>query len=342
MKINIRFDTIDEMLNLCRQVKEGKLEISRLEKLLDHDDYQVEFQRYKGRVSRKEFINFFSNFPNLEYEEITNKDFKVHYDHFKYLFDNLDLYEKECKKLKDFSEEMFMEQTNHALKGLPENVNLHELNFIFTISIGMSYGWVYENNSHYDFIQMIKNSSVEEFKACLAHEIHHIGMNSIFDNSKIANFSPEELFYLYFAGEGLAVKYCNNAQGKLSNSIYDGEKNIGLDSFTWNYLNDEFDENFKVFKEHINKMRMGEITSQEGVMKIIQEYWMNFHTKDQEQNEPPKLKQGRWYAFGNDIWGVIHDVFGRAKVFEILEDLSEFPEVYNMAVTKIGKEEYMI
>lgn len=342
MKINVRYNTIDEMLALCKQVKEGCLDKDRLEKLLNHEDYQVEFKRYDGRVSKEEFFDFFSNFPNLDYNEISNKDFQVHYENYKYLFDNIELYEKECKKFKDFTEDLFVKQVEMALKGLPGKVKFDELNFIFTLGIGMSFGWVYENNSHFDVIQLIKNSSVEDFKSTIAHEVHHIGINSIFKDLDMDKISVEDYFYIFFSGEGLAVKYCNNAEGNISKAIYDGEKNVGLDSFSWNYLNNEFEDNLKAFKEHIKMIRAGEIKNLEELQKLIQNYWMNFHTDEQDKSEPPKLKQGRWYAFGNDVWGVIHDVFGKDKVFETLDNPKNFPQVYNEAVKKIGKDKYCI
>ena len=37
--------------------------------------------------------------------------------------------------------------------------------------------------------------------------------------------SLEEFFYICFAGEGLAGKYCNNASGIMSKPIYEVHKN---------------------------------------------------------------------------------------------------------------------
>ncbi len=343
MNINVRYETVYEMLELCKQLKEDRLDLKRLEKLLEHEDYQVEFARYKGRVSKEEFIDFFSNFFKLNYDEITNDDFKAHYQNYTYLFENLELYEKECEKLKDYTEEMFIEQTKKALLGLPKGFEYGDLNFIFTISIGMSFGWVHENNSHFDVIQLIKMNTLEGFKSSLAHEIHHIAMNRIFDDVlDFEKISPEELFYVYFSGEGLAVKYCNNAEGNLSKSIYDEQKNIGLDEYTWEYLNNDFEDTFNTFKNQVNMIRSREIKDTGGVQNLIGQYWMNFHTPEQDKNEPPKLMQCRLYSFGNELWGVIHDAFGKEKVFETIRNLKEFPKVYNDSVKKIGKEAYMI
>lgn len=343
MKIEVSYETVGEMLQLCRQLKEGVLDRDRLESLLDHEDYQLEFARYQGRVSREEFIEFFINFFDLNYQEITNDDFKSHYENYQYLFANLDLYERECQKLEQYTKEDFALQAEIAMKGLPEDVSLPELKFVFTISIGMSFGWVYGNCSHFDVIQLVKEFGVEDFKSAVAHEIHHIGMNKFYEQIDLEGLSLEELFYLYFSGEGLAVKYCNNAEGHLSKPIYKGETNVGLDDFTWEYLNNDFDDTYNHFIEHLEMIRSGKINSREELERdLIQKYWMDTHTKEQDSDEKPRLKHFRLYSFGNEIWGVIHDVFGKDKVFKTLRNLATFPKVYNEAVKKIGREEYSI
>jgi uncharacterized protein YjbK len=65
------------MLELSRQVRDGRLDVERLGRALDHPDYQIEFERYSGRVSREEFIDFFSNFFSVDYEKILNRDLKA-------------------------------------------------------------------------------------------------------------------------------------------------------------------------------------------------------------------------------------------------------------------------
>ncbi|MEC9489021.1 MAG: DUF5700 domain-containing putative Zn-dependent protease, partial [Halanaerobium sp.] len=232
MKIGISYETVGEMLELCRQLREGRLDRGRLEALLDHPDYQLEFARYEGRVSREEFMEFFTNFFQLNYEDIMNDDFKVHYENYQYLFANLDLYQEEYDKLKAYKVEDFNHQAEIALRGLPDGLELGNLKMVFTISIGMSFGWVWGNCSHFDVIQLIKTFGVEEFLSAVAHEIHHIGTEKLYEKIDIDNLPLEEMFYLYFSGEGLAVKYCNNAEGHLSRPLYPGKTNVGLDDFT--------------------------------------------------------------------------------------------------------------
>lgn len=342
MKIDISFETIDEMLELSRQMKEGRLDMERLNRVLDHPDYQIEFDRYNGRVSREEFVDFFSNFISIDYEKIINKDFKARYDDIKYLLDNLDYYTTECKKIKQLSKEVFEKQVEIAKRGLPSDMEFDKVSFIFNIGIGMSFGYPYKDNTVYDIVQLIRNESFESFLSVLSHEIHHVGISHLENTMDIDKLSVEGLFYLYFSGEGLAVKYCNNCEGNLTKRIYDSEPNLGMDHFTWKYLNNDFNDTFRTFKKHISMIRSGEINNRGDLEKIFFDYWMNVYTYDQDKNEPPKLKQSRNYSFGNDIWGVIHDVFGKEKVYEVFKNTELFPDVYNAAVRKIGKEQYTI
>jgi len=130
-------------------------------------------------------------------------------------------------ELTRFTPEIFEQQIKVALKGLPNYVKLPHINFLFTIGIGQSFGWILENNVHFDFLQLIKDKSLDDFIATISHEVHHVAINFLSKEMDFNSISLEELFYLYFAEEGLAVKYCNNAEGVLSKSIYSGPKNIG-------------------------------------------------------------------------------------------------------------------
>jgi len=343
MQFSINYSTILPMLQLCRKLKYGDLQEDELRQILRHEDYQFEFSRYKNRVSEEEFTNYFLNLPHLTEDAITNRDLKVHHNFYLYLLDNLDFFISKAQELPLYlTQDIFQEQINNALHWLPDGLILPDMKYVFTLGIGASGGYVFGNGSHYDFIQLIKYQSLDVFCSTLAHETHHVGFGVITKSIDIDSLPLEALFYWSFAGEGLAVKYCNNAEGVISKSIHEGAKNIGLDSFTWEYLNNDFDDTMIHFRESIRRIRNNEIKSIEELDKHLKEYWMNSWTKEQQSGDIPKLLHFRLYSFGNDIWGVIHDCFGKDVVYDTLRNPWKFPSVFDEALQKICRTDLQI
>lgn len=343
MTYSIRFSSIKNMLELCKKLSTGKVEKKDIESILNHEDYKFEFARYKGRVSESEYTDYLLQLSNLTEDDITNMDLKAHHIYYIDLLKNLDFYTEKLNELERLlTPDLFEEQVSIALKGLPDDYILPDINFIFTIGIGQSFGYVYQNGTHFDFLQLVKDKSISDFCTTIAHEVHHVGVYIMHEQIDINNISLEALFYLYFSAEGLAVKYCNNAEGILSKSIYNGVKNKGLDSFTWKYLNDDFYNTMTHFRKDISNIRNNNIKSVDELDKLMTEYWMNPYTEDQNKNEIPKLKHFRLYSFGNEIWGVIHDCFGKNAVFETLRNPESFPVIFNKCLDKIGYEQFKI
>jgi hypothetical protein len=343
MTFSIHFSSIKNMLELCKKISAGQVERKDIENILNHEDYKFEFSRYKGRVSEGEYTDYLLQLGNLTEDDITNMDLKAHHIYYKDLLNNLNFYTEKLNELERLlTPGLFEEQVSIALKGLPDDYILPDINFIFTIGIGQSFGYAYQNGTHFDFLQLVKDKSISDFCSTIAHEVHHVGVNEIHEQIDINTISLEALFYLYFSGEGLAVKYCNNAEGVLSKSIYGGVKNKGLDTFTWEYLNDDFYNTMTHFRKDISDIRNNNIKSVDELDKLMSEYWMNPYTEDQDKNEVPKLKHFRLYSFGNDIWGIIHDCFGKGAVFEILKNPENFPAIFNKSLDKMGYEQFKI
>lgn len=343
MGFSIRFSSIDNMLELFKSLKNGDIKKTDIENIIDHEDYKFEFKRYEGRISKCEYVDYLFQLNNINEIDITNNDLAAHHMYYKDLINNLDLYIEKLNELERIlTPNLFEEQVSVALRGLPDDIILPDINFIFTIGIGQSFGYVYQNGTHFDFLQLVKDISIKDFCSTIAHEVHHVGVNAIHEQIDLENISIEALFYLYFSGEGLAVKYCNNAEGVISKSIYNGDKNKGLDGFTWKYLNNDFYNTMAHFRKTISDIRNKNINSVDELNNHMQEYWMNPYTEEQDKNEIPKLKHFRLYSFGNDIWGVIHDCFGKNAVFETLRDPESFPVIFNKCLDKIGYGQFKI
>ena len=160
MTFDIRLDTVHSMLNLCKKHKEGKLLESELLELLNHSDYGLEFERYNleglplSKITKTEFVDYFMNLLTINEDDIKNVRLKMRYPDFIFFFNNLDYYEEKIKKIYNLDKRIFNDGLQYACNGFPEIELFNKLNIIFTISIGNSFGWPYENCVHFDVINL--------------------------------------------------------------------------------------------------------------------------------------------------------------------------------------------
>lgn len=348
MEINIRYSTVPKMLELCRKHKEGKLQREELEELLEHEDYQLELERYneeggpRGGFSKDEFIEFYMNIFTLKQEDIKNVRLKARYASFISLFENLEHFEKQAELAMSINREHVLKALQYTYFGLPDDIRFDKLDIIISIGMGPSGGWYYKDSSQYDLISFFSDSNIDRMIHTIAHESHHIGMGRLYEALDTDKMAPEEYLYIFLSGEGLAVKYCNNADGILTKKIFNEETYLGYDEFTVAYLKNDFKEIYKNFRQHIKMCRSGEIRTLEELTPYLYDYWMGLHTPNQDKTEVPRLAFSRNYSFGCDIWGLIHDIYGSWKVFELIKNPKEFPTAFNSALEKIGRADLKI
>lgn len=341
---HVDFASIAPMLEACGKLLQGTLSREELDKVLELDAYSFEFSRYGDRITKEEFTRYFLSLPHLREDEVVNMGLKMHHDCYLHLFAHLDLYADKARELgRLLTDDIFKQQIQIAKQGLPDDLELPSLKFVFGIGVGPSFGYVHGNGMHFDLLSMVINKkSPQELLSTLAHEVHHVGIGLIGSGLDIEHMSLEQKFYLTFAGEGLAVKYCNNAEGVLSRAIHPGPKNIGLDAFSWDYLNADFEPTMQRFRDTVRQISDGTISSEEVLDKQLEDYWFNPRTAEHAPDEVPKLLQMRIYSLGNEIWGLIHDCFGKDVVFDTFRHPEKFPEVFNHALKLIGRPELSI
>ncbi|MEG2916849.1 MAG: DUF5700 domain-containing putative Zn-dependent protease [Clostridium sp.] len=343
MKITISTETIKPMIKICERLLEKENVMEELEKLLEHEDYQIEFERYdiigggRGGFSKEEFIQFFTHLHELKYEDVDNTRLKMRLERYQYFLNNLDMYKEKIEMLEVITEEKVLKALEKTVAGLPNSVDFSDLKLIFSIGMGNSGGWFYKNYSHYDVIIFLENFNEEVMLNTIAHEYHHVGINMLLSRIEDGNGSMEENFYRELAFEGLAIKYCNNYKGILTKSIFDEAVNIGLDDNSYRYYVEEFEDVYKNFISDIMDTRSGKINNEEEFTKRFWQYWMSTRSKRVKDNEPDDLSQSLNYFLGGDIWGLIHDVYGKDKVYELFENPKEFASYYNKALKTIGR-----
>lgn len=341
MNVQLCTSSIYDMINLLKMKREHILTHKDIEDLLNHDDYQFEFKRYHYRIQIHEFINYFMNFENLEITDIENEDLRIHHSYWIDFYNSLNSYEENIKNFfLNFNEEIVNEAYLIAKNGFPNNYIFDHFKIVMTCGIGQSFGYPFEDAIHFDILQLIKKYNNNEFKYTIAHEIHHLIFNR---NIKLEKNDIEGYFIQCFAGEGLAIHFTNNAPGVLTNK-FDIEKqsNLGIDHESMKYLNNQFYSTYKEFKKTIYMIRNKEIKTIDEINDLIFEYWLDCHTDEQCHDDIPHLKQSRLYSLGNELWGIIYDVYGMHRVYEIVNHPILFIDSFNEALHILKQEKLRI
>ncbi len=349
MNIKIRKETIEPMFKICKSLRDGNFDVEQLEKVLKHSDYQVEMDRYthaggpSGGFTYDEFIDFFTNIYTLKFDGLENTRMKQRYHAFKEFMDNIEEYESKVDKLELITEELVVKAISKAKSGLPETVEFEEMDVIFSIGMGPSGGWFYDGKyTHYDIVQFLKDFDKDNLYDVLAHEFHHIGSKKHYATLDMSKITLEDYFYLFLSGEGLAVKYCNNYQGVLTKNTCDGKANASVTHKDRDYFISEFDNVYQEFLKDIKSIRSGEIASFADMSARISGYWMSLKTKYASADEPNDMAQSLNYFLGAEIWGLIHDVHGLDRVYEIIDGKTNFVDSYNEALKAIDRSDLEI
>lgn len=322
---------------MSKNKKDGKDVKHELEQLLDHPDYQDEFERYEkaggvaGGFTKEEFIEFFINFENLEESKIVNQRLRNRFSLMKYFFEHIAEYEEKIKILNEISHqeiECYLERTSF---GLPSTVEMTNQELIFSFAMGPSGGWGYKNLAHLDAILFLKDFNRELFLVVIAHELHHVGFGRFGESISNIDLGLHESFLIGLAGEGLAMKYCNNGEGVLTNKIYSERDFLGTNKPSWEYMVKDFSNIYNRFRDVIHKISIGIIENESQLMQEFVDYWLR--TKE----DTIELLQTRNYYFGMEIMGLMHDYYGTEEVFKLLLDSKQFFKKYNEALIKIDR-----
>jgi hypothetical protein len=344
--ITISKATIEPMLDIMERFNDEQDVRDELSSLLDTQDYQLEFARYQSlpensRFTKEQYIDFFLNICSPEVENAP-QILKRRAEDLLYIMNNVDYYRRVYKNIKKFNESDLEKSLKLASYGLPEQIKLDDFHIIFNIGLGPSVGWIHNKTTQYDLKSILDKNSEFSLTSTIAHELHHVGFSEL-----MSTLNEEQLFkhmdlalVIYLSGEGLAVKYCNNYDGILTKKIYDNEIDIHANSY--NYYRDNFDDIYQKFKNDIRLLRSGEVKSLNDFASLFMKNYNYTNAKINGQMKVNYLGQPITYHLGADIWGLIHDIYGREKVFELLKDTTSFFEYYNKALLKINRGDLVV
>ena len=338
MKIIPHTSSIPQMLNFLRDLKNQRASKEDLVKLLNHPDYDYEFKRY-ALPSKEPLVEYLMQLNTIYPEDIPEltpkqRQFMLRHKHSKWLaaYENPGYYESLHNKINTYLTEDLLENICISVtNGLPDGVETDNIRAISTMSIGTSFGYVYDGAFHFD-IMGIDDGKLDTLPELIAHEVHHLVFMK-YISAFYDSLTPEERYIFNFSGEGLAIKFCNNAKGAISKQI-DASKpaNTGLDAFSMKYLNERFHECYLVFEDTLDKIRAGKMNDDD-ISKQFNDFWLKFHIEGQTPNDEPALKQPRMYSFGNDLYGSIYDAYGKDVLFDCvqhpLKALKYFTDIVN-------------
>lgn len=347
MQIKILNTSVKPMFDFLLKYKQtGQRDETELRKILNHEDYKIEFLRYGledlpiCNITYEDSVYFFMNFDKEDFINFDNKRLQYKLDYFKDFFNNLEeryeYYQKYCM-LND-------NDLNNVLEllraGMPDDLlsKIDEYNILFTISIGNSFGWPYENYIDFDIANFTLIKSKDDFIHILAHEIYH----TFFDDLISENMKPDEYFLLNFAFEGIAMHYMNNAKTLYKPSKYSYPE-YSVDITSWDIYNNDFDFLFSNFKKdylQTSKLDENDQTSFEVTNNLISSYQQFYYTDS--SNNKLKISQYPTYYLGCHLFGAIDIVFGKEILLNVLKNPNKIVEYYNKAMETLGYNKYFL
>lgn len=289
--------------------------------LLAHPDYQFEARRY-GLPSVEHLVPYLARLDTVAPEDIPQlcpgREGALRGKHLLWLdcLAHLPLYRTRFARLEQALAPEKLSALEEKLRAcFLQDISLEGAHIISTLSFGPSFGYAFENALHLDLFGIGNYVSLEGLPFVLLHEMHHLCLAKLEEELLAARedtpMTPLEQYLFTFTGEGLAVKFCNNAEGVISRRLDPTLKpNIALPAFP--LLNCHFPEHFALFCDTVARLGAGTMPWEE-VERQLDAYWWNPRLYPQESKF---LEQTPVYSFGNDLFGTIYDAFGLEAVFD--------------------------
>lgn len=340
MQINFHTSCLEPMANwLLKSKKTGIWDEVELRNILSMPDYQIELARYNDAnlpvcgITLEEAVDFFLHFDSKDFSnqrlQIKKESFSAFYADLENKLQHIAFYEQLSP-----SDQQLIEGLLQA--GLPDALvdEKATFNIIFIISIGNSMGWPFQNYLDFDVVNLDLFGDRETFLHVIAHEIHHTYFNQLLPEE----VSPQAMFFLNFAFEGLAVHYNNNAGMAKKPSKYDGPM-FSIVMNDWQMYESQFHELFQKLKADALKAKT--LTLDEVEELISTEYeQFTFYNIIKKARVP--ISQYPTYYLGCYLWGSIDLAFGKEKVFAIMKEPNLFIETYNEAAIILKNGQYLL
>ena len=302
--------------------------------ILSHEDYQFELRRYEIQ-SAEHLIDYFSRLNTIPTDEIPDLSDDHRKNHLREkhrqwldcVGDPQKYYER-YERLKAFFTDAFLADMQRKLAEMfPKGTAMiPDPAVVSTLSFGRSFGYPSEGAIHLDLFGVEEYCSLEELPRTVLHEMHHMQAFKMAGETDgfYSGFSLLERYIIGFAWEGLAVKFCNNAEGVISKRMEpELEPNLSVPSIP--LLNQHFAEHFQLFCDTVQQIRAGTITEEE-MERQQTDYWMDPYLYGANP-----LDQTAIYSFGNELYGCVYDHFGLDATYECFYHPARLISYFNRA-----------
>ena len=332
--MQLRISSIPLMLDYVSGLSSHSGDQDAVRKLFAHEDYQFELRRYEIS-SAEHLIDYFSRLNTIAPEEIPDLSGDHRRNHLREkhrqwldCVSHPQKYYDRYERLKAFFTDGFLAEMQRKLAGMfPKGTEMiPDPAVVSTLSFGRSFGYPSEGAIHLDLFGVEEYCSMEELPRTVLHEMHHMQAFKMAENTRgfYDEFSLLERYIIGFAWEGLAVKFCNNAEGVISRRLEpEREPNLSVPAIP--ALNRHFEEHFQRFCDTVRQIRAETITEQE-VERQQTDFWMNPYL----YGEQP-LDQTAIYSFGNELYGCVYDHFGLDAVYECFYHPARLISYFNRA-----------
>lgn len=330
--MNLRISSIPMMLEYISRPETEQADPAEAEKIFSHEDYRFEIRRY-GLTSTDPLISYFSKLRNIADGDIPElskeRSTALRDKHGLWLecaMNPQKYYERYEKVRHILCEESLRSLQDRLRRVFLDGTAIDNADVISTLSFGPSFGYVYENALHLDLFGIETYCTMEELPYIILHEMHHLQVQKMMGSygSFTAQFSPAERYIFRFSGEGLAIKFCNNAEGIVSKRLdHNISANSGIPAMS--VLNRHFSEHFLLFCDTLDKVKKGLVSDSE-IEEQFRTYWWNPNLYPEEMENLP---QTPIYSFGNELYGCIYDAFGLKVMFECFYHPIKAVEYFN-------------
>lgn len=336
------------MLDIMERFNKGEDIRIDLRVLLDHEDYKIQFGFFADHwanigFTKEEYIEFFVNIRNIRPESVTSNALKYRINDLLHIMDNIDYYREIYYRISCINKNALQEAIRKAKLGLVEEISFSDIKLIFAIGLGVTGGFRYKKYAFFDLKNTLGSKSNQGVINTIAHELYHVGYYTLYGGAdEVKQDKNKDYMLAYLLGqEGCAVKYANNVEGILTKKIYESQEQT-IEQQSYDYYLFNFEKIYTRFKNDIKDIRSSDLVNYEDIEDIFIRNYLNRDVIINGELKKFYLRNPLTYYLGADIWGVIHDVFGRDMVRNLLIDPTEFFVVFNKALSIIGRDDLCI